>query len=221
MAITAQRLLNELGKRKWSGYTIDDMVWGETEAEQGITELNVALRYLMALQDFPFKSKEQNIETAYDTDTLNMIDGQITSIYNRENGEELEFIGDNKTYDKELKGKPTHYWVEYNNPKTKIRLYPIADGVYPLTIEYNQFHPVLDTKGKTKKYELENEDDILNLPSNLEFYFMDCLILRCMAISNKDEQDENYRPILEEFNEAWRLFKKVCRPKKQENRIVI
>jgi hypothetical protein len=221
MAITAQRLLTELGLRKWSNYNLDDMVWGQDEARPAQTELNVSLRYLMNLHDFPFKSKEQAIETSVEADTFSMPEGQVVEIYNSDTLETLEFIGDSTDYDKELQGKPTHYWVEYNNPKAKIRLYPIPDGAYRYNIVYNQFAPVIDAAKKKPKFEFENDDDIINLPSHLEFLFMDCLILRTMAVSNKDEQDENYRPTLQEFEEAWRLFKKACKPKRVNARVVI
>lgn len=219
MTITAQRLLTELGLRKWSGYSVDDLVYGQDEALQAQTELNVSLRYLLNLVDFPFKSAQKTIYTNVNEELYNMVDGQIDNIYL--DGQPLEFIADYSSLNKELTGKPTSYWINYNNPKAKIQLYPIPDKNYNIEVVYGQFYPVIDQNGKTKKFEFESKDDFINLPSHLEFLFMDCLILRCMAVSNKDEQDENYRPTLQEFEETWRMFKRKAKPKRVEARIVI
>ena len=220
MTITAQRILDELGTSAWSGYTADDLIYGKEDARQALTELNKALRYLMNLQDFPFRRKEKAIETTNGSDTYAMIEGQITGIYNANTLSELEFIGDSSKYDKDAVGSPVGYWIEYNNPKAKIRLYPIPDGVYNFNIVYNQFQPVKDKDGKLTKYEFESAEDYLNLPSNLEFLFMDCLVLRVIITNMKDEQDENFRPAINEFNEYWRSFIKACNPKKQNKKVV-
>ena len=219
--ITAQRLFDELGTSAWSGYTADDLIWGKEDAMQAKTELNKALRYLINLNDFPFRRKEKHIETTNGSDTYPMVEGQITQIYNANTLSELEFIGDSSLYDKDAVGTPVGYWIDYANPKVKIRLYPIPDGVYNFSIVYNQFQPVKDKDGKITKYEFENADDYLNLPANLEYLFMDCLIMRTIITNMKDEQDENFRPAINEFNEYWKSFKKACNPKKQNKRVVI
>ena len=218
--ITAQRLLKELGSSAWSGFNADDMVFTSEDSVQGRTELNKALRYLLNLRDFPFRRKEKGIETVAGAETYTMVEGQITQIYDAKTLSELEYIGDPSLYDKEAVGAPTGYWVEYNNPKQKIRLYPIPDGVYSYNIVYNQFQPVKDKSGKFTKYEFESDEDYLNLPSNLEYLFMDCLVMRTIITNMKDEQDENFRPAINEFNEYWRNFIKACNPKKIVNKVV-
>ena len=220
MAVTAQRLLDELGRRAWSGFNADDMEFSSEDSLQAKTELNAALRYLVNLRDFPFRAKEKNIETTKDSESYTMVEGQITSIYRTDTRETLTFIGDSTKYNKELTGEPTHYWIDYNNPKEKIRLYPIPDGVYSYNVVYNQYQPIIDQNSKDRKYEFENMDDYLNLPSNLEYLFMDCLVLRTIITNMKDEQDENYRPTINEFNEVWRVFVKACKPARVENRVV-
>ena len=221
MTITAQRLLTELGASAWSGFNADDMVYSSEDSLQARTELNKALRYLLNLKDFPFRAKEKAIETVSGAEAYTMIEGQITKIYDVDTLSELEFIGDASLYDKEAMGTPTGYWIEYNNPKVKIRLYPIPDGVYNYNIVYNQFQPVIDINGKTKKYEFENASDYINLPDNLAYLFMDCLVMRTIITNMKDEQDENFQPAINEFNEYWRNFLKACKPKKYNKRVVI
>jgi hypothetical protein len=218
--ITAQRILDELGTSAWSGFSADDMIYTSTDSKQALTELNRGLRYLLNLKDFPFRRKEKQIETTSGAEAFTMVDGQITGIYDSKTLSELEFIGDPSQYDKEAVGTPTGYWVEYNNPKVKIRLYPIPDGVYNYNIVYNQFQPVKDKDGKRTKYEFESEADTLNIPANLEYLFMDCLVMRVIITNMKDEQDENFRPAINEFNEYWRNFIKACKPKRQNNRVV-
>ena len=218
--ITAQRIYNELGTSAWSGWTADDLEFGKEDSKQAQTEVNKALRYLMNLNDFPFRKKEKAIETTAGAETFAMVEGQITDIYDAKTLSKLEFIGDASRYDKEATGTPTGYWVEYNNPKVKIRLYPIPDGVYNYNIVYNQFQPVKDKDGKLTKYEFESAEDYLNLPSNLEYLFMDCLVMRTIITNMKDEQDENFRPAINEFNEYWKSFKKACNPKKINAKVV-
>lgn len=221
MTITAQRLLDELGRRAWSGFAADDMDFTSTDSAQAQAELNAALRYLVNQQDFPFKCKEKQIETTTGAETFSMVEGQISYIYNAETLAVLDYIADSGKYDKEVSGVPSAYWIDYNNPKQKIRLYPIPDGTYNLNIVYNQFQPVIDKDGKTKKYEFENPTDFINLPANLEFLFMDCLVLRTIITNMKDEQDENYQPAINEFKQAWKVFVKASKPKRQEVRVVL
>lgn len=218
--ITAQRLLTELGNSAWSGFNADDMVFSSEDSLQARTELNKALRYLINLQDFPFRTKEKQIVTDKGGIYYTAPEGQIVDLYNSDTLEKLEFIGDSSSYDKEVTGTPTGYWIEYQNPKTKIRLYPIPDKIYNYEIVYNQYQPIIDKEGKIKKYEFENESDYLNLPSNLEYLFMDCLVMRTIVTNMKDEQDENYQPAKNEFEEYWRNFKKACKPAKINNMVV-
>lgn len=219
MTITAQRLLTELGHRAWSGFNIDDMVWGSEDALQAQTELNFALRYLMSLEDFPFRAKEQNINASKGVKNYSSPAGQITSIYFVDDLSALTYIGDSSKYDKEVTGKPESFWIDFNNPTQKIRLYPIPDNKYPLKVVYNQFTPVLSVDGEAK-FEFTEADDIINMPQTLEYLFMDCLVLRTMQTNNKDQQDENYVPTINEFNEAWRVFKKACKPAKIDTYVI-
>lgn len=212
MTITAQRLLEELGHRAWSGFNRDDMVWGSDDALQALTELNFAVRYLMNLAGFPFKAKEKTLLIRPNVSRYSLIDGQITNIYNTETLESLVFLGSKENLDLEATGTPTGYWIDYNNPDgAKLRLYPTPDEDKTFKIVYNPYKPVLNSEGELQD-EFKNADDILNMPENLEYLFMDCIALRTMVTNNKDEQDENYAPTINEFNEAWRVFTKACKP---------
>lgn len=220
MSITAQRLLTELGSSAWSGFNADDMIFDSEDSLQARTELNKALRYLTNLEDFPYRGKEHALETDNAVEYYKKHDGQITNIYNANTLVSLEFIGNPETLDKETYGEPTGYWIYYNNPKEQIRLYPIPNGNYTYNVVYNQYMPIIDKEGKIKKFEFENSTDFLNLPEDLAYLFMDCVVLRTMITNNKDDQDENYQPMIKEFNEAWRVFKKACKPVKTQNRVI-
>ena len=209
--ITAQRILTELGNRAWSGFNKDDMVWGNEDAMQAETELNVAIRYLMNLEDFPFRNKEKKIVTTVGQANYSFPDGQIFNIYNDETKDSLIFYGSGEKLDQTLKGTPSGYWVDYKNPDCKIRLYPIPDERGTYNVVYNQFAPVMTQEGETAM-EFKNADDYINMPELIQDLFMDCLVLRVMVTNNKDEQDENFAPTQAEFNEYWKLFKKACKP---------
>ncbi|MBR5012331.1 MAG: hypothetical protein IKY15_00155 [Clostridia bacterium] len=211
MAITCQRLLTEMGDRAWSGFNRDDMVFGQEDARTAQAELNVALRYLMNLDDFPFKAEEMEITTRPNGKEYSAPDGQIDRIYNLENLKELKFIGNADDLDTSKVGTPTSYYIDYSNPDQSLKLYPTPDKRAKYKVVYNTLKPVMDKDGATLKFEFENAEDTINLPDSIAHLFMDCLVLRTMVTNNKDEQDENYRPTINEFYEHWRLFKKECK----------
>lgn len=219
MAVTAQKLLTELGNRSWSNFNINDMNFNNEDSAQARTELNAALRFLVNLQDFPFKVKEVSLTALKNLPSYIMREGQIFEIYNRDNLKKLEFLTDISELDLELTGEPVGFWIDYKNPEVFIRFYPVPDAKYNFSVVYNQFMPVRDEEGNLK-FEFEKEDDFINLPSNLEYLFADCLILRTMITNNKDEQDENYRPMINEFEQAWRNFLRAARPVKTDFRVV-
>ena len=217
--ITAQRLLTELGNRAWSGFNADDMQFGNEEARQALAELNFALRYLINLSDFPFRTKTRKFTTRIGNSNYIAPDGQITNIYKTNTLNNLIFLGEGSKYDKTAKGEPTGYWIDYNNPDEKLRLYPIPDTTGDYTITYSQYKPVMDANFETKS-EFTAPDDFINMPENLEYLFMDCLVLRTMVTNNKDIEDENYQPMINEFNEAWKVFLRASKPAKINTRIV-
>lgn len=219
MTITAQRILTELGNCAWSGFNADDMIFSSDDAMQAKTELNKALRYLLNLEDFPFKAKEKALKARANVPAYTDVEGKIDSIYNESTLEKLEFISDSENYDKTRKGTPTAFWIEYNNPSAKIRLYPIPDENINYKVLYDDYKPVITQEGQMA-YEFLNASDFLNMPEKLEYLFMDCLVLRTIITNNADEQDENYAPKIKEFNEVWNSFKKAYKPVKIEHRVV-
>lgn len=212
MAITCQRILTEMGDRAGSGFYRDDMVFGEEDARTAQAELNIALRYLSNLEDFPFRAEEMEITTRANGKEYTAPDGQIDRIYNVENLKELKYIGNADDLDKSKTGTPTGFYIDYSNPDQALRLYPIPDKKVKLRVVYNTLKPVMDKDGMTLKFEFENANDTINMPDSIAPLFMDCLVLRTMITNNKDEQDENYRPTINEFWEHWNLFKKACKP---------
>jgi hypothetical protein len=115
--ITAEHLLQRLGNEPWSGFNKDDMKWTSEDSLTAKAVINRALRYLITLEDFPFRKKEKLIETNTGAETYPMVEGQITEIYNASDLVPLEFFADSTEFDKELVGEPTSYWIDYANPK--------------------------------------------------------------------------------------------------------
>lgn len=214
--VTAQKILTQLGNRAWSGFNKDDMIWGNENAMQAVTELNVAVRYLMNLEDFPFRAKERSLNLTKGKSNYSFPNGQILNIYNVETRESLTYLGRGDNYDKKQEGKPEGYWVDYSNPNAKLRIYPIPDENVAYNVVYQQFYPVMTQEGELSM-EFVNEDDFLNLPELVQELFMDCLVLEVMITNNKDEQDENFVPTKEEFEKYWSMFKKACKPVRKES----
>ena len=219
MAVTCQRLLDELGNRAWSGFNKDDMVFGNEEADTAMAELNAAHRYLMAREDFPFQANIEPLRTIKNIDAYSMVEGQIAQIIDQTSFEKLEFIQKPKELEPQS-GKPTGYYVDYSNPDANIILYPKPDMAYNFNIVYNTYKFILTASGEELN-EFANADDFLNMPSYLEWLYMDCVILRTMETNNKDLEDENYQPIQGELQQAWENFLRKAQPAKVEQRIVI
>ena len=220
MTISCQRILTEMGNRAWSGFNKDDMIFGNEDAQTAQAELNVAIRYLINLSDFPFRRQESEFSTRIGNTEYSSVDGQINSIYNVDTLKELTFIGNADNLDKTKKGTPTSYYLDYTNPEKALKLYPIPDKKEKYKVVYNVFKPVMSADGMDLKYEFEKADDVINMPDDIAPLFMDCLVLRTMVTNNKDEQDENYRPTINEFNEHWKVFKKACKPARTETYVI-
>lgn len=219
MAITAQDLLTTLGQRAWSGFNKDDMQnFNSEDCDQAKAELNAAVRYLINLEDFPFKSKQKNLLILPGISQYTLPAGQISDIYNSDTLQKLEII-DNPDELEAAEGEPKGYYISYKNPKGYINLYPTPDTQYNLTVVYDMFYPVM-AEDRTLKFAFTEADDFVNLPANLEYLFADCLVLRTMIQNNKDEQDENYRPTIKEFEDYWRVFKRACNPVKKRVEVV-
>lgn len=212
MTITCQQLLTEMGNRAWSGFNRDDMVFGSEDALTAQTELNVALRYLINLVDFPFRAEQMEFSTRIDRNEYEAPDGQISRIFNKETLKELKYIGNANDLDTTKTGTPTSWYIDYYNPEQSLKLYPTPDKKDKYVIVYNTFKPVMDKDGETLKYEFENAEDTINMPESIDYLFKDCLVLRTMVTNNKDEQDENYQPTMNEFYEHWRVFKRCVNP---------
>ena len=219
MKITVQRLLDELGNRAWSGFNKDDMIFGSDEAATALAELNAAHRYLMVLGNFSFENLSEDLYVIKNVTEYPNVDGQIQEIINLETHTTLK-VSDRRSFLENEVGTPEFYNVEYINPDSNIALYPVPDKNYSFKIIYSGYKFILDNRGNTLD-EFRNVDDYLNMPENLGYLYMDCLVLRTMATNNKDEQDENYRPILNEFKEAWRNFLSKSEPCKVNQRISI
>jgi hypothetical protein len=221
--ITGQRILDELGRKAWSGFNADDMVWDSEDSQTAKAELNSALRYIINLADFPFKQKTKSLMLINGIEDYTLPSGQVQCVYNADTLTELTYIGDTSRLDKKEKGEPTGYSIGFGS-KPVIKFYPIPDKMYNINVVFFAYSPVKAADG-TLKTEFENADDVLNIPDNfatgnIEIFFMDCLVLKTMEQNNKDDQDENYKPIINEFNERWKTFKKIANPVKVTPRIV-
>ena len=209
--ITVQRLLEELGNKAWSGFNKDDMIYTNEDAQTAITELNGAHRYLLALEDFPFKDKEMIITTQANKANYTAPNGQIKCILTADNKSYLPVIEHPESLIKD-EGTPQKFYISYDNPELpEIVLYPTPTEAKKYIVKYNELRFILDKEGNPIT-EFSSADDVLNLPKHIEYYYMDALILRTIAQNNKDITDENYQPTLNEFNEVWRNFVKMSQP---------
>ncbi len=219
--ITVQRLLEELGNKAWSGFNKDDMIYSNEDAKTAITELNCAHRYLLGLEEFPFKANTKTITTVAKQADYDAPDGQIRFIKRQKDNVFLSLCEKPEELT-EQSGTPNKFYFKYENPYTpKIVLHPTptTDGD-KYDVNYNTYKFILDKNGKELN-EFNSADNLLNMPQHVEYLYMDALILRTIAQGNKDQTDENYQPTLNEFNEVWQNFLRNAQPVRKDTYILI
>jgi hypothetical protein len=185
-----------------------------------LAEFNSAIVYLTAREDFPFQNDTTQSSTQKGESTCSLSAGIIENVYIDGGTDYLERIDKNVFLDKTNIGEPTQYYLDYSYNSLILHLYPIPDAMYTVNVEYqiNNFVAGSDSEAKSR---FTTADDLLNIPDNLQDLFWECVILRAMQTGIKDNNDENYGPIKEEFNEIWKLFVQKTNPNKGDKRNII
>lgn len=167
--------------------------------------------YIWGLNDFCFKERKAIFSLNNGENTFLASKGIIKQVWVKggseyltefENREEVDFLED-KT------GQPVQYWVEMSDSGPIVKLYPTPDKSMQVFIRYDTSMKAKSADGK-EKANFEMMDDVLNLPDDevLQDLYLHCLNTKSMVYLVADETDENYRPYIQEFEEAYRSLLK-------------
>jgi len=102
----------------------------------------------------------------------------------------------------DTEGRPYYYYVEAG----QLCLYPVPDAVYSIAMKYYTNYMAMDSTD-TEKAMLEDETDVLNIPEELEYYFINALAAKTIMNKMNDDTDEIYRVQAMKYANNLRLLK--------------
>lgn len=198
-----ERIVKDVANLKWSTVVLEESF---AEVEENVKlAVKQANSFIFGLRDFPFRIKKGGVVT--DKNVFNAPDGNISKVWVENSGRYLEPLGtnDGDVLDANVKGVPTHYWIDYGDNGAVVHLYPTPDKSYNILYRYATNLKARDMNG-IEKYNLEELTDVVNLPNDsaLEDLYMQCLYNKTMVYLIADAQDENYVPYEKQFEEAYR-----------------
>lgn len=206
-------------QKAWSPFNSNQATFGTPSNATMFAEFNSAILFNTNREDFPFQDNTSQITTESGTNSYMLNASVIENMYVEGDLEYLERITKNNFLPPKT-GKPEKWWPEYSFNVLQAHFYPTPDDVYTIQIENQVNDFVLGADGTTKQV-FDSADDELNLPENMQRIFWECIILRAMQTGMKDNTDENYQPIIDEYNDAWRSFINKSQPVKVEKRILM
>lgn len=167
--------------------------------------------YIWGLKDFFFKQRKAIYPLNAGENTFLAPKGTIKKIWvagekeylsELENQEDIDFCS-------EEKGQPLNYWIEMSDFGPIVKLNPCPDKKIQVFVRYDSEMKVKSASGD-EKVNFSERDDVPNLPDDpvLEDLYLHCLNTKAMVYLVADETDENYKPYIQEFNEAYRALLK-------------
>jgi len=214
-----QDVMTLASQKAWSPFSSSQSTFGTPANATMLAEFNSGMAYLTNRSDFPFQKDTTKCSTQANESTCFLDVGVVEKIYIDGGTDYLERIEKNVFLDNQ-KGEPKQYYLDYSSNSLILHLYPIPDKSYDVNVEYQVSKFVADANSEAKD-RFTVATDTLNIPEQLQNLYWECLILRAMQTGIKDNTDENYQPIKEEFGDLWRLFVQKTNPNIGSKRNVI
>lgn len=214
-------IIKDVSNLRWS--IVDPEPESFAEVQRAI-KLAVAQAhsYIWNLDDFPFKVKKDALYIKGGENAVLAPQGNIMRVYVDGAKHELkQIVSEDADFLEHKIGTPEFYWVEFTDNGAVIKVYPTPKEQTIIVIRYISNMKAKNSAGELK-YNLENMDDVLNLPNDksIEDIYLHCLNLKSMVYLVADETDENYKPYEKEFLEAYKSLLKLTGVK-LEPRLVI
>lgn len=154
-------------------------------------------------EDFPFNKYTKTIQLSKNQNAYSLPEGRVLevkiNIGNSVNkllyAQDIDLLG-NST------GTPNIYSVSYN--PTKLKLFPVPDKSYNLSVEYNSTKNVILTNGDYS-YTIET-GSTLRMPEQSQHLYFDALEYYVLATNMRKQSNPRWQPTLEIFRQRWNTF---------------
>lgn len=214
-------IIKDVSNLRWSIVDPDPESFAEVQKSVKLAVAQ-AHSYIWNLDDFPFKVKKEAFFIGAGENAILSPHGNIMRVFIDGAKQELKAISsEDADFLAKGNGNPEYYWVEFTDEGAVIKVYPTPKERTTILVRYVSNMKAKSSSGDPK-YNLEEMDDVLNLPNDksIEDLYLNCLKLKSMVYLVADDTDENYKPYEKEFLEAYRGLLKL-RGVKVEPRLVI
>lgn len=176
--------------------------------------------YIWGRDDFPFKLVKERVVLPAGESLLSAPAGNIVNLLIIGDDSYLKYLEETNTdFLEEKIGKPEKYWIETHNTGNTLNFYPKADKSYYILQRYNTLHKARNKNGELI-FNLENADDVLNLPPEVEETYLAALKPMAIYYLIADNTDENFQPYWEQFEQQYYNLKNLT-GHKLETRFVL
>ena len=199
-------IIKNISNMRWSIVDPDPTSFAEVQKAVKLA-VEQANSYIWSLEDFPFRIKKDVQKLTKGSPAVLAPKGNLTEVWlNEAKGylkpilsKEADFLNGEEA------GQPSVYWLEFGDKGAELHFYPKPDADYTLSARYITNFKARNLEGDLK-YNLEEMDDVLNLPEDktVEDLYLQCLYAKAMEYLIADTSDENYKPYQREFAEAYR-----------------
>lgn len=172
----------------WSGQDTDPESFSVVE-ESVKQAIQMAHSMIWNSYEFPFKTKKDTITALATVKAYEKPTGQLINLWLSGGTLYLANTTDFDFLDNTL-GEPKQWYINEDN---QLCLYPIPDKDYDVNVKYQTLMMARDSNGNPK-YNLELENDVLNIPQELEDLYLQCLTSLSVVNFLQDNTDENYAP---------------------------
>lgn len=215
-----QQALETAAVNAWSGFSIDNTTFGSADCLTMTEEINKSLLFNTSRWDFPFQDDSTTFSTVVGQRTYELDDiSKINNLYITGQSDYLKLIDESPFLDT-VQGIPTEFYPKYVDNVLNVYLHTIPDAIYTVNVDFQKYKFVLAIDG-TEKETFTAATDTLSIPTHLQELFWRCIFARAMQTNNKDETDENYKPIIAEYNEFWKLFIDKAEPIEKTKRMIL
>ena len=204
-------IIKDVSNLRWS--IVDPEPTSFAEVQRAIKlAIEQAHSYIWSLSDFPFRIKKDVKQLEKDTSAVMAPKGNVIEAWIAGSGGYLQEVDQREAdfFSVEERGTPKYFWVEFGEKGAEIHLYPKPDKTYNLCLRYSDNYKAKSAQGELK-FNLEEVDDVLNLPDDktVEDLYLKCLYTKAMEYLIADTTDENYQPYQKEFLEAYHNLRRL------------
>ena len=222
MTLDFLSLYQECAGQPWSMFDSDPDSVEDFESGMKIS-INKAISTIWNLQPWAFRKDTLTFKIKTGTNEYSVPDGDIcTKVISGKtrydvkiDGKKLGYIENYEDLDELLTGKPENFFVE----DEKIYFDKLPDKSYEVTIKYLLNPYGLDGK-KKKIYELQKDDDYINISTKYETKFKNCVISLAMMYAIAEETDENYSAYKKQYDDAINVLVSACNTKLKRRKII-